>query len=163
MKIYLIRHAAAVERGTPGMMDEDRPLIQKGRDRMVDIGKAFKAEGMPLARLFASPLVRAVQTAELFAWAAGFRGEVEITRALVPSASPQDLEQFLRSIGDCKGIGLVGHEPNMHEFAGHFLARADFPEFKKGALCAIDLPRGPGEAGRLLGLLQPKSLEWERP
>ena len=70
MRLLIIRHAAAVERGTPGLGDDDRPLTPKGKSR-------FRAAAKGLARIVArpdvlltSPLPRARQTAEIAARAA---------------------------------------------------------------------------------------------
>src|SRR6188508_2488209 len=71
MRLIIIRHAIAVERGTPDIADEERPLTRKGEQR-------FRAAARGLARiearpdvLLTSPLPRARQTAEIAAQAWG--------------------------------------------------------------------------------------------
>ncbi len=45
-------------------------------------------------------------------------------------------------------LALVGHEPDMGELAARFLGARGHIEFRKGAVCAIDvdgaMPAGPG-------------------
>jgi phosphohistidine phosphatase len=163
VKLYLVRHAAAAEKGTPGMIDEDRPLIQKGRDRMKEVARVFKETGEVVDRIVTSPLVRSVQTAEVLAAGLAFNGEVEVTRLLAPGALPEELEQFVARAASFKGMVLVGHEPGMSDLARHFLGRTDFGEFKKGALCIIDFSKGlSGRPGKFGGMLLPKSMDWVR-
>lgn len=162
MNLYLVRHAVAVEHGTPGLLDDDRPLVKKGRARMAEVAAAFLKAAVPVDRILSSPLVRAVQTAEILAWALAFKGEVEVTRHLA-GGTPQDIDRILGGIRECEGLALVGHEPGMSELAGHYLGMTDFPEFRKGAICALELPKVLGrKPGRFIGMLDPKSLEWTR-
>ena len=46
MKLLLIRHAAAVPRGTPGIPDDERPLTPDGKAKF-----AWSLEGSPGARV----------------------------------------------------------------------------------------------------------------
>ena len=69
MKLLLIRHAAAVPRGTPGVPDAERPLTPQGKAE-------FRVAARGLARvtrrpdvLLTSPLPRARLTAEIAALA----------------------------------------------------------------------------------------------
>ena len=56
-------------------------------------------------------------------------------------------------------IALVGHEPNIGELAARLIGSRHAIEFKKGAVCRIDVealpPSGPGD---LRWLLTPKIL-----
>ena len=64
-----------------------------------------------------------------------------------------DLEKHARK----KRIALVGHEPGIGELAARLIGSRHAIEFKKGAVCRIDLatipPSGPGD---LRWLLTPK-------
>jgi len=69
MKLLLIRHAAAVPRGTPGVPDAERPLTPQGKAK-------FRVAARGLARvtrrpdvLLTSPLPRARLTAKIAAHA----------------------------------------------------------------------------------------------
>jgi phosphohistidine phosphatase len=56
-------------------------------------------------------------------------------------------------------MALVGHEPDLGEMAGHLSGLRHRLEFKKGAVCRIDIddlpPAGPGD---LRWMLTPKIL-----
>jgi phosphohistidine phosphatase SixA len=63
--ICLVRHAIAVERGTPGYEDDfARPLTADGRKRMT-LAAAGLAKVFGAQMILTSPLVRAAQTADV--------------------------------------------------------------------------------------------------
>ncbi len=162
MKLYLVRHAAAVDGGF-GMEDFERYLTAKGRDRMRDVAKVFRKSDEPLDRILTSPRVRAVQTAEILAHVCEYRDSVDAARCLSGGGSEDSVDDLLETLASPEGVALVGHEPDMGRYAAYYLGVDSFPGFKKGAICAIDLPpdvrcRG----GKLVGYLHPKSLEWIR-
>ena len=71
MDIYLIRHADALPLGERGITDDaERPLSDKGETQSKTLAKALHRCGIKFDHLFASPLVRAQQTADLMvkAW-----------------------------------------------------------------------------------------------
>ena len=66
IRIYLVRHGIAVDPAEMGSLDDEaRPLTGKGRKRFRRLARAFRDLGEPLDFIFTSPLVRAVQTAEI--------------------------------------------------------------------------------------------------
>ncbi|HVO41606.1 MAG TPA: histidine phosphatase family protein [Aggregatilineales bacterium] len=80
MKLYFVRHGESEanllhEFSNRGLK---HPLTGKGRQQAHTLAAAFR--GMPLARLFSSPILRAIQTAEILAEAVGV--PYEITDAL---------------------------------------------------------------------------------
>src|SRR3981189_1223644 len=66
MEIYLVRHGIAVDGESDGP-DAFRPLTGKGRRRFHKTARAFARLGRKLDLILTSPLVRAVQTAEILA------------------------------------------------------------------------------------------------
>ena len=63
MELCLVRHAIAVDRGTPGYEDDSlRPLTSRGRDRMRVAAQGLRSFFTPEA-ILTSPLLRAKQTA----------------------------------------------------------------------------------------------------
>ena len=68
MKLYLVRHSNAVDPGSPEYEDDSqRPLTEKGRDKMERIASALKGLGAEPDRILSSPYARAKQTAEILA------------------------------------------------------------------------------------------------
>src|SRR5712691_7627004 len=86
IRIYLVRHGIAVDPSEKGTLDDDsRPLTAKGRRRFRRLARAFAQLGEIPDFTFTSPLVRAVQTAEILAGALRV-AEVGILDELRPEA-----------------------------------------------------------------------------
>lgn len=150
-RLYLLRHAPAVPRGTPGYAGDDRPLTREGVRKLKRAAKGLRRVMGKVDRVVASPLVRAKDTATVAADAVGFRGKVEVSRTLLPDGDPVPLLPRLR-----ESHLLVGHEPALSRFASALLgAPAGILALKKGGVCRIDLVRG---KARLAWSLTPRQL-----
>ena len=90
MKLYVIRHAIAIERGG-GIADEDRYLTARGRESFRLNAKAFAKKGIIPDCIVTSPLVRCVQTADILVEALAFSGELKVSRDLAPGFDLQGL------------------------------------------------------------------------
>jgi phosphohistidine phosphatase len=157
MKVALIRHAAAVPRGTPGILDAERPLTSAGKIR-------FRAAARGLARIMArptvlltSPLSRAHETADIAAHV--FK---KIDAEIEPALGEQDVDSILAALKNHPAdatVVLVGHEPVLGELLARMLGseQARFA-FKKGGAALVDLPDGPVTPGRLIWFLDPRVL-----
>src|SRR5580698_564113 len=84
MKLYLLRHATAVDIASS---DALRELTKEGREEARIAGAALAELGVKLSHFFSSPLVRARQTAEIAAKALKFPGKVEILDELENGSS----------------------------------------------------------------------------
>jgi len=111
MTIFILRHGQAEAQITT---DDARQLTGKGRNDTARIVQARIAD-MPLAQIWASPLVRAQQTAEI---AASYfpRLKVQTTDLLVPEANPRALMNWLQELnaqidGADQSVLLVSHQP----------------------------------------------------
>jgi phosphohistidine phosphatase len=142
-ELVFIRHAIAEDRGVfarTGRPDGERPLTEKGIRRMRLAARGLREELTELAVLATSPLVRAVETAEILAEA--FDG-IRVERVAALSAGPP--EAFLdwyRSVAGSGTVAAVGHEPHLGAWASWLLAgpAADFVPFKKGGACLLEFP-----------------------
>jgi phosphohistidine phosphatase len=110
--------------------------------------------------ILTSPLIRAHDTAKLAARALAAEHKLEICKELLPGSSLKNLLAYLSKFKGLESIMVVGHEPDLGFLASSLLGSEEtIVEFKKGALCAIEvttlLPRS---KGRLLWHLQPKHL-----
>src|SRR6266850_5206677 len=112
MQLYVVEHGIAVE-GGEGIPDEWRPLTDKGRRRFQKTARAFGKLGRKLDLILTSPLVRAVQTAEILA------GETEPGEvAVLPELDPKFDVAAVRSAiaaraGKAEAVAIVGHEPQL--------------------------------------------------
>lgn len=152
MRIYLVRHGKAADDGYD--VDDHRPLTDEGRARMRRTAKTWaKNEKKEPELWLVSPLVRAVQTAEICLDAFGQDGPAEITEALVPDGSiGHAAALFDRE--DVAVMAAVGHDPLMTALASHLIGGRFPAEFKKGAILALDR-KDPGKAARIAWFLEP--------
>jgi phosphohistidine phosphatase SixA len=102
MRLFLVRHAEAA----PGEPDELRPLTPAGRNVARDLGVRLASE-RPDA-VVSSPLLRARETAEQIARAAGLTAEAD--DRLAPGASADDVQAAIAGRGE--RVIAVGHQPD---------------------------------------------------
>src|SRR5579859_1729995 len=113
MQLWLVRHAVAAGRDEFEGPDAERPLTDKGRRRFREFCDCLADEAPLPAALLSSPLLRAVETAEILAKAAGLKkSEIVFTDLLAPGVDVKALLAFVRDQGG-DFVGLVGHEPDM--------------------------------------------------
>jgi phosphohistidine phosphatase len=164
MNLYLLRHAEAVERGTPGYEpDATRPLTRDGARRMRRIARGLRALKLDPDVILTSPYLRAAQTAELAAAALKREKKLLVTPHLAPDGEPAKLlAELAHRFPKAKNVMVVGHEPYLSQWVARLIAgdaRVAI-EFKKGALCKLVAQRGPlGSGAALEWLLGPKVLE----
>ncbi len=160
MNLYVLRHAIAVERGTPGYTDDDskRPLTPEGRTRMQQIAQGMKALGLSFDLTLASPYIRAKETAAIVAQTFNIK-KIHFTNNLVPEASFNDIIDAINR-HKVTNILLVGHEPHLSKLVSFLLVSKNIPiNLKKGGLChlTVDGVTGAGSA-TLEWLLTPSQL-----
>jgi len=160
MKIYIVRHALAELRENWQAPDEQRPLTAKGRKKMARIATGLRDLGVELTHLYASPLVRAQQTAEIVQEGLKIK-KIATTALLVPGADPAQILSFLNEHEGEAALALVGHEPHVSALLA-FLATGRtevFALFKKGGVALLE-GEPPLQPGHLLlrWLLEPNQL-----
>jgi phosphohistidine phosphatase len=158
MKLYLVRHGIAVDRGTSGLSDEERFLTEEGIEKMRQAARGLGKIGVRPALILSSPLVRARQTAEILAEALGKNIPVKLTAALSPAGTREQVYEDIRRERRLESVMLVGHQPSLGELAGALAWRSPdcYVELKKGGACAIELDQlAPEPRGKLLLLLTP--------
>ena len=147
-ELYLIRHGAAEERGDAWPDDTKRPLTADGPNRARKGARGLAALGVSFDVVLTSPLVRTKQTADAVAGAFDPRPPIVTADALAPGGSVQTVLADLEKQSRRKRIALVGHEPGIGELAAKLAGSRNPFEFKKGAVCRIDVetlpPAGPG-------------------
>jgi phosphohistidine phosphatase SixA len=105
MRIFLVRHAQAA----PGDPDELRPLTPEGEAAADELAERLAAE-QPTA-VISSPLLRARQTADRIAEAAGL--EAEVDERIAPGATSLTLREAVEERGGT--VVAVGHQPDCSE------------------------------------------------
>jgi phosphohistidine phosphatase len=146
VRVTLIRHAEA---GDDAPRDESRALTVRGRADARRLGRALARRGVRFTLIVTSPLVRAVQTAEIVAAATGYRGRMPANDVLEPEAAAADVVALLAALADEKSVALVAHEPILSAVAAALTHKGRHPALRKAEALRIRLAEGPGAAGVL--------------
>jgi phosphohistidine phosphatase len=160
MDLYLVRHAIAEDSSSSGR-DADRGLTTNGRGKMRRAAQGLRGLGVRLDLILTSPYRRAVQTAEILASALG-GVEARVLPELAAGAEVEPLLAALRPYRHLEALALVGHQPDLGNFASQIATGSPSVcplAFKKGAVAcfAIPAPRS-GLRGDLVWLMTPKQL-----
>jgi phosphohistidine phosphatase len=158
MELYVMRHGAAEDYAASGR-DGDRALTPSGRERVRDVARALlHADEVPHL-IFSSPLVRALQTAEIVAATVKTEDAVEIRREIAPGG---DALAFIGELSakKSKRVMLVSHEPDL----SNLVARLTGAPPPQGMLKAMVVGISVAESGetKLRFILDPKTLTWDR-
>lgn len=137
MKLYFLRHAEAQD----GMRDDLRPLTPKGHDQSGAIGTWLADRGVHFDAAYTSPLVRAVETAEIvLAHTNPKQRKISLQRTdlLRNEAANAKFDAWLAEL-KAKEVLLVGHNPSMTEHVARLLGvRSPVAvEMPKGALVVL--------------------------
>lgn len=145
---YFIRHGIAVERSSE-RADETRSLTPKGLAKTQQVAQALLDQGLQFEALLTSPLVRARQTAEIL-HSAGLSARVEEFLPLSPGGHLSDwltwLETWQQARSDQQSVALVGHEPDLSQWAQQLVSGANSPPpsrqwiLKKAGVIGLQVP-----------------------
>jgi len=135
VRIYLVRHGDAVPEDDAGS-DRDRWLSPHGREAARVLGRLLREQAVAPDAILASPLPRAVQTAELLATSLDYLGTVISLRCLEPAAQPRVAGSAILSAG--ASVLVVSHEPAISALGAHLLGIPAFPQFRTAQCCAIE-------------------------
>ena len=151
-----MRHGPAEDNAASGR-DEDRALTPSGRERVRSVAKTLvMLEEAPLC-VVSSPLVRALQTAEIVAAAtklADRDGTVETRREMAPGGDAEDLVKGLLA-AEKKRCLVVGHEPDLTELIAALVGQPLLVPMDKAMVVGLTLK--PGSAA-LRFVLDPRAL-----
>jgi phosphohistidine phosphatase len=135
MYLYLIRHGIAVDleplaldsRSLPSALaianDESRVLTQVGRKKFAQVAERLGKLELTFDLIITSPLIRARQTADI-AIEKQLSSRLEVSEDLKPNGNLQSWltnwhPRFDRT--SISTLALVGHEPNLSEWAELFI------------------------------------------
>lgn len=163
LELYLVRHAVAALRGPDYPDDAERPLTDDGVERFRRSVAGLRDIGVQLDLVLTSPYVRARETAELLCAGLRPKPKLVLVEALAPGQRPAEaIAAIARHSASGRGasrLALVGHEPDLGELAARLLGARGAIEFKKGAVCRIDVDRAmPAGPGTLRWFLTPRVL-----
>ncbi len=158
MRLLIVRHGIAVERGNPEMPDDERPLTGAGEKRFRRAARGLARIAERPDALLTSPLIRARRTAEIAARAWG-----KVVPRPVEALASGDFDALatvLRELDPNTTVALFGHEPHLSSLLSRLLGSRDPErlEFRKGGAALVELPGALADGGRLVWYLPPRLL-----
>ena len=150
-RLYIVRHGAAEDHHALG--DGARALTAEGRDEFRELAGELGAKLAGLRTIATSPLVRAVQTAEILATACEISEVVVRAELAAERASGQSVALLARELGP--GWALVGHNPSLADALALLLGLKESPASARAPSPPFARPPVPARTGRWTG--------WSRP
>lgn len=169
-RLLLLRHAKA-ERSEPGMNDQSRVLIDRGRKDAAKIGTYMAGHALVPDRVVLSPAARTQETWK-YAAAAFHPAPAAMSAERLYDATPHVILGVIKDTpASAHTLLVIGHNPGLHELAlmliaaGDIEARARLREkLPTSGLLLIDFAldnwsKLHPQSGRLERFVSPKSLE----
>jgi phosphohistidine phosphatase len=150
-ELYIMRHGIAVVRGADFADDSKRPLTPEGKKRVKDVASGLKRLGVVVDWVVTSPLVRAVETAEIAAECLAPNAPMDFCDALRPGGSAEALIAFLAKHPNRQRVLVTGHEPDLSGLAARLMGAGRHANlaFRKAGCCLVRFdqfpPKSPGE------------------
>lgn len=152
MKLFLVRHGDANAEFPEGLRDDARALTSRARTQVASHFSSL-AKRMPEVELvLTSPLVRAVQTAQILSTVLKHEGLLKVHRALLPDMPVGAMETLIHEHAG-ENIALVGHQPSVGAVAAHLLGLQAFPKpVQPGTVIGLEMAEDaePGTHAKLL-------------
>ena len=146
--LCLLRHGRATGQGP------DAQLLSEGIAYVSALGRRLAAEGWRPARVFASPYLRARETARIVLAVVAPDSSAELLEELTPETSPDDALAALLAAGLPEGRTLaVAHLPLLGLICEHLTG--DDPGFHPGTYVEIELAED-GDSGTILRVIGPR-------
>ncbi len=137
MQVFLVRHAEAVPE-TLALRDPHRHLTAHGRTQARCLGDRLRWHDCVPTHVWSSPLVRAIQTAELVI--AGIQHEipVDVAPTLAPDGNIRELAAAVTALPPASVVLLVGHEPSLSGIGAVLVGDPDFQGLDKACAARLD-------------------------
>lgn len=148
MYLYLIRHGIALDPDPFALDsiadDESRLLTKIGRKKIAQVADRLRKLELTFDLIITSPLVRAQQTADILI-DKQISSKLEISQDLKPMGNLPSwlMEWNARSLdSSIETIALVGHEPNLSEWAELLIFGKVYHKLilKKGGIIGLKFP-----------------------
>ena len=168
MYLYLIRHGIAIDPDPLALdqtaNDESRSLSKLGRKKVEQVADRLVKLELTFDLIMTSPLVRARQTADILI-NKQISSSIEVSDDLKPI---DNLQSWLNNwnvrpdLSTISTLTLVGHEPNLSEWAELFIFGKVYHQLilKKGGIIGLKFPAGQIAVGmaQLACLIPPRYL-----
>ena len=121
LRVHFIRHGDAQRSAEGG--DANRSLSGRGRSITREVAKVLSESSGIIDQIYCSPLVRAVQTAEILAGHLDCDDSIEVQPVI---AFPSSVTSVTALAETCptnrEGLAIVGHEPTLSAIVSHLLS-----------------------------------------
>jgi len=138
MKLIFVRHAAAIERSDK-ISDVNRYLTSEGKIYFRKTAQTMLKNGVEPSMILTSPLIRAVQTADILAETLSFSGPLVVSEEIAPGLEILTLQTLFKRYQSVDELVLVGHEPDFSSIIVSLLNLPSGFNFKKGAAIKLKL------------------------
>jgi len=153
MILYFLRHGRA-EQHSNGP-DSERRLTKKGTHELQGAASLWRRLKLRPDVILTSPLVRAVETAEIARDALGLKKEAEADDRLRPGATWDSLAQAMADRHQAARVLFVRHNPDF-ESAIELLSGAAAIRLRPGGVACLEFPGVPEPGrGEIAWLLDP--------
>lgn len=160
MRLHLFRHGIAIDRDDPACPAEhDRFLTPKGIAKTQAAAQGLRVLGIKPGIILTSPLLRAVQTAEIACEALGYPvKKLQRTETLKSDAKPADLFDELSGI-KADEVMCVGHAPNLDEVIAFAIgSHSAVTALKKAGLGSLEIESFSPPRSTIVGVYSAKTL-----
>ena len=132
-RLFLFRHAKAVQADKDTPADADRPLTESGRQDAANIGRAMREKAYRPDLIWCSPSARTSQTLEAAETELRARATVEYVESIYNATAGQ-LLALVQALDDGSVRPmLVGHNPGFEELAALLVNSAGAKAFTASA------------------------------
>ena len=153
MILYFLRHGRA-EQHSEGP-DAERRLTKKGTHELEGAGPLWRRLKLRPEVILSSPLVRAVQTAEIARAELELKAKLQTDERLAPGASWDRMAQAMADHHEAARVMFVGHNPDFED-AVELLSGAEAVRIRPGGVACLEFPGVPEpRAGEIAWLLDP--------
>jgi len=157
MELYFLRHGSAGKKTDWEGDDAERPLTEAGVEQMHRVATTLASRCAPVVAVVTSPLVRAVQTAEIVAQHLGDAENLVRDKRLAPGFDVEKLRRLIAGYAGHEALMLVGHEPDFRRTIAEIVGGGRIV-LAKGGLACVSLPDGSLKNAVLVSLLTPQLL-----
>jgi phosphohistidine phosphatase len=165
MDIYLIRHGVAAELDNEIAEEGFRYLTIAGRNHCKVVAHKLNEMKAVFEVIISSPLVRAVQTAEVFASIMKYNGEIKTAVELMGGSSLSRFVQLIRRNSHYKSIAFFGHAPDVNTYSLGLIKERSIKDlkinFKNVSVCKINFDVKSDE-GKFEWFLNPENMQITR-
>lgn len=142
MRLYLLRHGEAEKASVLGVSDQARPLTQAAVATLEHAAHRMALTIGHFDRILSSPLLRAIETADIVSSAVGRLPEPEVVDELSGEFGTDAVASLLAHLVGDPTMLLVGHAPDLDELVRYLVAPEE-PQpitcMQPGTLARVDL------------------------